>query len=732
VRITKNPLAGAADERRDAGLLLAALLVVPVTWWLALGWSAGCCVSGYDGVATFLLMLQELVSAHGDWTSLLYRADLFGGTKVRDAIGPFPPFTLFARLGLATTTAYNLSAWLVQALIAYLGTRVAIDLRRAWTEGRSSFGWVDALAGLLWIGFAPVLGWRFGYGHISLLAGALPFMAGAALITAASVGRLNLTLVAAAGVSLYCGLLFVGHQIVLYSATFGAPILIGLWWSLGRRPRAWLGPAAVGLCVLVLVAPSAAGVVAHATSSDSPRALGRMSLTYSYLTERWVDWLGSLLWTRDAIPSGQPELFYHETNVPFGPPLLLLALVPWRRARALAFGLGGAVVGTLLFSTNTRPFSTALIALIPPLNSFRVPTRAMLPAALLLPIVALAALGAGEQRVTRLQIAIGALAGVVLFVVPSGLREVLAWGVALAAVALARMPRRARWLPVTVVALALAGGAVGAFQERLLPLAPTEELLARWSRMGDVVREAQPALVSPLNRVSLTFELPEPRPNTAFAMGLSSLDGYLFPSRRFMELYCALRGRRFDPQALLLRFPPDMPWARALHQLYNVAWAIDLAPDDRLSGRPLAATAGAAWFSASAQHLPTTSALATALLASGGALHARAHEVLWVVDADPRVGGLALGDVDARCATARVISVSAQRRRPFVSAQVETPADCPVTFAMTYAESLRAEASLPSGPRAARVFPAYGALTGVMLPRGATSVRVEARQVGWP
>jgi len=59
-------------------------------------------------------------------------------------------------------------------------------------------------------------------------------------------------------------------------------------------------------------------------------------------------------------------------------------------------------------------------------------------------------------------------------------------------------------------------------------------------------------------------------------------------------------------------------------------------------------------------------------------------------------------------------------------ALVRAPADCPLTFAMNYAENLRATAVLPEGILPARAFPAYGALAGVWVPRGATEIRLEA------
>ncbi len=60
-------------------------------------------------------------------------------------------------------------------------------------------------------------------------------------------------------------------------------------------------------------------------------------------------------------------------------------------------------------------------------------------------------------------------------------------------------------------------------------------------------------------------------------------------------------------------------------------------------------------------------------------------------------------------------------------AEVTTDAACPLTFAMNFTEDLRATAVLADGQRrAVSVFPAYGALTGVIVPSHAQKILVRA------
>src|SRR5207245_1402648 len=112
-------------EREDAKALGLAALLVPSTWLLLLGWSWERSVAGHDGLAQSLPLLQRLTQAGGDWSHLLYLPDWLGGSYVRDVVGPFPPFAAFTRLGFSPAETLNLTVFLWQVLLAFLGARLA-------------------------------------------------------------------------------------------------------------------------------------------------------------------------------------------------------------------------------------------------------------------------------------------------------------------------------------------------------------------------------------------------------------------------------------------------------------------------------------------------------------------------------------------------------------------------------------------------------------------------------
>lgn len=701
-------------EVEDTKTLGTALVLVPLTW-LLLGWRWSQTVSGHDGLANVLVVLRELVRAGGDWSGLLYRPELLGGMKVRDAVGPLPAAALLARLGFSASAILNLTTFLVQVTIAFLGVRAATDLARAWRRSPVRLGWILRACGVVACAFAPVLGWRLGYGHLTLVTGTLPFLAALALIAAAGAGTLGLVFLVVAAVAIVNGLLFTGHQMVLYGAVFGGPILIGLWASLGRRWRD-LGVATAAVAGGFLLAlPEFWGVLRHAMGTDSLRTLRGMDLTYSYLTAHPMDWLGSLAWTRGTIMPWRHPDHHHEVNNPAGPLLLLaVALVPWRKARPLALGLLLSVLMALVFSMDLKPLSDVL-RLFPPLGSFRVPTRAIMPALYMLPVLALAAVLVRDERPRHVAWALAA--GAVLVLLPSLVREGVAWAMAAGFIV------RAAGLPATVAFVALAVGGLGAFRERLLPFVAGDALLARAAAVGDAARRSEPALASPLSRVRPAFEWPEFLANTSLAAGLSSLDGYYFPQRRFVELVNTLRYQPYLPNSLLLRFPPTHPSSVLLYQLYNVAWTVDAAG----TVRPQGPTAGPAWFSAGIARTWRYQDLREELRRPADGLHTMARRTLWLMADDLHVWRAHLPEAtDPLCTQAQVLGVEARWGDNGARASVRAPADCPLTFAMNYAENLRASAVLPEGSAPARVFPAYGALAGVWVPRGATQIRLEA------
>jgi hypothetical protein len=750
-----------ARELDDVATLALVVLVVPLTWTLLLGWAWPLAVAGHDGIAQDLLIIREAAEGGAGWSSLVFRPDLLGGFKGRGVLGPLPLVPPLAVLGLSAVAITVVSAFLAQAVLAFLACRAVGDVATAWSEGADAPSWLERL-GTVWLcAFAPVLAWRLSYGHLNLVLGLLPFAAALALVAAATARTITATLVTVTTVAFALGLLHSGQQIVVAGVVFGGPILLGAWLSLGGRPRDLAAPLLVVAGALLVAWPAYWGMLVHARGSDAPRALGAATVTYDFITATARDWLTSIPWTIDALPADRAAVLRHEVNYPAGPLLLLLAAVPWRRARALGLGLALSLAAVLIVSMDVAPLSRALLTLIPPLKSFRVPERAVLPWLWAVAVLTAAALvqragGApGEApaapRATRRRgarasqtaaawwrpytIALGLPLAALLWWLPSTAREAGAWALAAAAVLLLRRPR---WtaIPAVVLVLALGLGSVAAFRERLLPFPDAGALLAEAARLGDTVRRARPELESPLARVRLELAIPAFATNTAFAAGLSSLEGYAVPTRRFAALLFALRGDRYESTAVFFALPSGDRAFPVLRQLYDVGWSVTVPSRGRLAIEPAGPVAGPAWFSASLVRVNDLTALARELRAAGESLHQRAREVLWLDADDPLAVGAPLpAALHGGCGQARVIGVQAPRRASEIVTRTDTAAACPLTFALNFTEDLRATALLGDDRRAPiAVFPGYGALASVLVPAGTREVRLWASppQPPWP
>jgi hypothetical protein len=155
---------------------------------------------------------------------------------------------------------------------------------------------------------------------------------------------------------------------------------------------------------------------------------------------------------------------------------------------------------------------------------------------------------------------------------------------------------------------------------------------------------------------------------------------------------------------------------------------VSLPGRGRLALNPLGATAGPAWFSASMVRLDDLAAVARALRGAGDSLGPRAAEVLWLDGSDALVTRAAApAPLDPRCRQAQVLTVAAPRRTLEIVATTQTTAACPLTFATSFTEDLRATAIVAGGrPVNLPVFPGYGAVASVVAPAGATEVHLRA------
>ncbi len=376
----------AHPERRDLRVVGEAVAIVVVTW-LLLGWFFDRAMEQADATVLTLPYIAGALRGGAGWAGHLYRFGVVGGSEMQPIAGTQPLFQLCALLGISTTTTLNAVTCMLQIVLGVLGIKTAEALATTWRGARRRLSLPERVVAVWLCGFAPFVGWRLGMGDDNHITGLLPIVAVTTLAWCARAGTLTATVVAVAAIAVAHGVSMLAQSVV-YSATFGLPIVVAAFARRWTRAE-WAAAAAVAGGALVML-PRLAGMISHAVGGDAARSVG-MSVTYSFNTSSWADWLGSLPWTR-ALAHGDPTTI-HEQNIPIGP--LVVAIAATRQARRQGAVVLACAVVAMLFANDIWPAS--MLAHAPLIGAFRVPARAVLPAFAMIAPLAMAAFAARRQ-----------------------------------------------------------------------------------------------------------------------------------------------------------------------------------------------------------------------------------------------------------------------------------------------------------------------------------------------
>lgn len=732
------------QKREVCELLRLAFLTfcIPLTWFLCLGWDGQAALAGHDALTMHLPILHDFVKQGAVVENLLYRPQLIGGARVLDAGLLYPLFIFWAKIGFGAIAVLNLTFISIQIVFGFLAWHTVTSLTRLLGAGGGDDGWKTSETignlGMAWLlAFAPEIGWRLGHGHYNLILGLLPFLSAATLVAAWFSGRLSFTVLVTAGIAVALGIPTAGQQSVFYSALFGGPLLVI---AVIHGVRSYRPPLVLaGAAALMLIAgvgwslPRFAGLLDQAFSGDAGRSVGGPSLLYSFQVFSADDLVRSLFWFFDgSLPKKTTELL-HDFNLPLGPLLLLLALLPFRRLKGLVVATAIAFLVALTISLNLAPLSTALAAVVPMLTSFRCPHRSLMIFSLALPIVtaALWLARTPTKKPPPLAVGIGAVTlAIVILLLPFALNEWL--GILLCAgllaVALGKFPTIRAW--GSAPALLLLGAlSLAAFKQRQTAPPPLPPMLAQLEALSADLRRFNPALISPLTRSQWDYRLTPFGLNEAYLGGASSLNGYWYPPRRVLELNSALESKPLPAVSVGFSVVSDAARYPVFAWLYNIQTGMQETGE---SNRPLrwtrlAATPGAAYFAARSQSVENVGALAKALTYAAGRME-EARTLWWLVGESPRDSRLDY-PLPKACATASVQKLESFLNGQRTEVAVTTAADCPLVFATNYAGNLTARAIDPIGEKELTVFPANGPLVATWVPAGTTQVILEARPV---
>ena len=114
------------EEVRDLVFVVAISVLVPVVWFVALGWR-GEMLGGHDSTLYFLF-LRDLVAHHGNHHQASYTPGILGGISLTGVYGAAPSFVIGAKLGLSAIGTFNLAIIVSQVCQAVLGAYACVDL----------------------------------------------------------------------------------------------------------------------------------------------------------------------------------------------------------------------------------------------------------------------------------------------------------------------------------------------------------------------------------------------------------------------------------------------------------------------------------------------------------------------------------------------------------------------------------------------------------------------------
>jgi hypothetical protein len=713
-----------AEERDDLLLLLQISIAVLLVWIVLLGWSLGSFISGGDALGLDLNLYLQFLREDGVWQNVVYRAGILGGANQHDVWGSNLFFLLTAKLGIGPRAAFNAFDLITQISVGFFGVRFLKPGHFLWNVPRA-----------LLFAFSPFVALRFAQGHYGLVMVMTAFSSSVLFLYGLKERRITLTLLAVYAAILMSSLGQQNYQFIFYGALFGAPFIAVAFWR-GRPNRATIGRFSafalfLAACVL-LSAPRIISEVDYALGPDSNRVQSMSNVIYSYTTATATDWLSSLFWGLELVPTGRDPFLFHETNYPMGPLLLFPLLLLAKRRFALPTAALLSAALAVAFSMNLEPVSGWLADIAPPLKAFRVPERAMLPFLVLLPWIAMRGIdeafpgdeGAMERRdLLRWSLPAFFAAALCVYKAPQLPREIAAWAAAACAVLSLVRPDTLRRLPRKQVlfcaALILAAAELAAFKERLKPFQTERQVFEPLDALRErVLSSAGEDALRPLTRSHFDYRV-NAVTNKGGAMGISTIEGYTQPTRRFAQLLFALKGKPLNATAVNFQhFRVGTDFFKVFSQLYNIRHLFRQARPGFVA---LEDGFGEAWFSDEIVYDEEFPALARSLYAGLD------RSKLNVVKADaltPRPGSLPA--FSPRCAQAKIDSVETAHGGQRIAIATRPATDCPLTVSTNFVARVRAVATLASGEtKELAPFPGYGALLSLIAPANAREIEIE-------
>lgn len=353
--------------KNDFGFFLVLFILIFLIWSYVLGvpltnlFGTGDTL-GLVGHYADMLRLGPLA------TEFTYSSTRLGGSNV-GAIDMPVYYQFFSLLGLHPMLAINASIILTQSLIAFFSLRIIKSINSEFELPS-----ILELTSSLLFAFNPALGWRISFGHLNMAWGLLWGLAIVFLYLSLNHKKLSFTGALLAffvlGNSLQCinllqPLVYTIIVILISSAVFFKQL------EFRKATIASFGLITVAAFVWAIFNLQAILEFIPTLSRSSSQ-----NLIYSYNTETFKDFISSFFYFYETMSADREFFLLHETNLGYGiaPVVAIVLGIYFKNLRMTILCLSTFIFGIVL-SANIPVVSDLLLTVIPILKTFRCPSR---------------------------------------------------------------------------------------------------------------------------------------------------------------------------------------------------------------------------------------------------------------------------------------------------------------------------------------------------------------------
>ncbi len=738
-----------SQERFDLFVLFLSTIVILAVWFLFLGFVPSTLISGNDGpfVTT---ELQSMIDSGIFLKNFQYSYVRGGGHPLSGITGANGIYQFLSFFNFGPTAICNIIVFFIQIIYSFFCIKL-ISCQSTANHGQHLFNIKTRfllVPTILLTAFAPILGWRLGYGHLILVLGAMTLIFSLSTISATINKKITIT----HALLLFTAFLSViqtpfAAQTIVYAVCLGSFIIVGYilnYTDLGLRKHNIIKqiidsilPLLIILLCAILASFTALGdIVSFFLGSNTTRNVREEATIYSYTTATIADFISSIFLSNQIIPSSRDQFLWHESNYPIGPIIIFLVMYFQKNFRLLVgFLISVALISIL--SMNITPLSDLLLSTVPILKSFRVPSRAWLIISVLITPLALTFIFSQLsdtstspnkliKSISKTNLAIITIIPIVFFFVPDIIAEIVAWfSVIMVTVMFTKQRFFLKQSTIKAVLLfslfSLSIVSIRAFNSRLISIKNFPTIIENAKGLANQLKSNNQEMNNPLVRTSFGFAFPAISVNQNVYMGISSLDGYfLFPGK-FSAFVKEVWQMNKTDIVHFLKINEQSKNFKIFQQLYNIKFSLVPATNNNVEIRPLLPTNGAAWFSNKLIPQNSLKELVNILISKQDSLKDYLREQLLFINSD-LPNPLTVNAIS--CEQSEVKNVTHIKDGNQLLLSVKSVGDCPLTIATNYADNFVIEASSGSAgqSRFLTPFAGHGVLLSFIVPDNTTDI----------